>query len=584
MPHGTLSLLACISLLPGALSAPSHHPSPHCRFLPGDRQWPRNSDWAQLNTTVSGRLIAGKPLAHVCHGPDYDAAACAEVRNRWSEPPLYFPDPVNVMSPYWLNLTCSPFSDRDNAPCELGNLASYAINVTSAEDVVAGLAFAQNHNIRVQVKNTGHDYLGRSTGPGSLALWTHNLKDIAFINYTSPQYTGPAAKLGAGVQAFDAYKVAAEHGLRVVGGYCPTVGIAGGYLQGAGHGPLLGAYGLAADNVLEFEAVTVDGRHLTASPTSHADLFWALSGGGAGNYAVVLSVTTKAHRDGVVAGGSLTVDHLQNGDDEAFWEAVQAWHRRLLVFDTIPGLTTVYRITNASFQVTQATLVDHPASDLEDNLRPFLRELDALGLHYTYEVNDHPSYYGHFATYNPGLPYGSYLNNETIGGRLVSRETVRERLPELTAVLRNITSTQTGTGAPVNVNGVAGNATHLRTVTAPGRNAVLPAWREALYHLIIEEWFDGAGPVDVFQEAQAAVNEHQELLRAVDPEGGAYINEATFDNPAWKEDYFGENYGELLRIKKRYDPDFVLYGPSAVGSDAWTRTAEGRLCRRHLDL
>ena len=64
----------------------------------------------------------------------------------------------------------------------------------------------------------------------------------------------------------------------------------GGYVQGGGHGPLAASYGLAADNTLEFEVVTVDGRHLIASPIQNSDLYWALSGGGAGNYAVVLSL------------------------------------------------------------------------------------------------------------------------------------------------------------------------------------------------------------------------------------------------------------------------------------------------------
>lgn len=78
-------------------------------------------------------------------------------------------------------------------------------------------------------------YLGKSTGKGALSLWTHNLKSISFQNYTSQAYTGPAIKIGAGVQAFEAYTAAAAHGLRVVGGECITVGLAGGFTQGGGH-------------------------------------------------------------------------------------------------------------------------------------------------------------------------------------------------------------------------------------------------------------------------------------------------------------------------------------------------------------
>lgn len=212
-------------------------------------------------------------------------------------------DPVNVMSPYWLNDSCNPFLGPKGT-CSLGNAASYAINVTDATTVAAGIQFAQDKNIRLSIKNTGHDYLGRSSGKGSLALWTHNLKNISIINYTSPAYSGPAIRMGAGVQSFEMIAAAAEKSLRAVCGYCPTIGSAGGYSQNGGYGPLSASYGLAADNTLEFEVVTTDGRHLTASSSNNPDLYWALSGGGAGNYAVVLSQTVKAYADGPIGGAA----------------------------------------------------------------------------------------------------------------------------------------------------------------------------------------------------------------------------------------------------------------------------------------
>ncbi|TQV91952.1 FAD-binding, type 2 [Cordyceps javanica] len=480
------------------------------------------------------------------------------------------------MSPYWANNSCTPFTSP-SAPCLLGNYASYAINVSSAADVVAGLEFAKKKNIRVQVKNTGHDYLGRSTGQGSLALWTHNLKTINFFNYTSARYSGPAVRLGSGVQAFDVYPRAAAQGLRVVGGYCPTVGIAGGYLQGAGHGPLLGTYGLAADNTLEVEVVTVDGKHLVVSPTQNADLFWALNGGGGGNYAIVLSVTTRAHRDGPVAGASLTVNAAAKNQTEAHWEVVAAWHRHLLYLDTLPGFTSVYHISNTTFQLSQVTYADHSLSDVQAALDPFLKQARQLGLNYTLDKNVKASYYEHYITYNPKLPYGSYFNNETIGGRLISRDTARNNLPSLVHAIRSITNSQ---GTPF-VNGVAGNANRARAAgSSPGTNAVLPAWRDALYHLIIEMVYKQDATTAQLVSVQADMNAHQDLLRAASPVGGAYINEATFDNAHWKEDYFGANYDKLLRVKKKYDPQFVLYGPASVGSDTWTRASDGRLCRK----
>jgi FAD/FMN-containing dehydrogenase len=72
------------------------------------------------------------------------------------------------------------------------------------EHVKAGVDFARENSVRLVIRNTGHDFEGRSAGAGSLAINTHGFKDIFFIeNYSSPGYTGTAVTIGAGVQGFD---------------------------------------------------------------------------------------------------------------------------------------------------------------------------------------------------------------------------------------------------------------------------------------------------------------------------------------------------------------------------------------------
>lgn len=60
------------------------------------------------------------------------------------------------MSPLFLNQSCDPFTPRQ-WKCEIGNYVEYSINVTSAEDVATGLKFAEENNIRLVIKNTGHE-------------------------------------------------------------------------------------------------------------------------------------------------------------------------------------------------------------------------------------------------------------------------------------------------------------------------------------------------------------------------------------------------------------------------------------------
>lgn len=85
--------------------------------------------------------------------------------------------------------------------------------------------------------NTPDSYNGKSTGAGSLGLWTHNLKSVEILDYDSAQYSGKAMKMGAGIQGFEAATAAHDNELTIVGGECPSVGLAGGYTQGISPNP-----------------------------------------------------------------------------------------------------------------------------------------------------------------------------------------------------------------------------------------------------------------------------------------------------------------------------------------------------------
>lgn len=181
----------------------------------------------------------------------------------------------SVMAPFFANQSCDPWNPRER-PCELGTYVRYAVNATGSEHIAAAVRFAQNKNVRLVIRNTGHDYLGRSTGAGALAVWTHYLKDITPIQWDDADFTGTALKLGAGVQGYEMLQAATALGRVAVGGECPTVGVAGGYTQGGGHSALSTNFGLAADQTLSFEVVTASGELVTASKTVNTDLYWAL--------------------------------------------------------------------------------------------------------------------------------------------------------------------------------------------------------------------------------------------------------------------------------------------------------------------
>lgn len=61
------------------------------------------------------------------------------------------------MAPVYANYSCSPWADRAS-PCELGAYVQYAVNVSSLEHVVATIDFVRANNIRLVIRNTGHEY------------------------------------------------------------------------------------------------------------------------------------------------------------------------------------------------------------------------------------------------------------------------------------------------------------------------------------------------------------------------------------------------------------------------------------------
>lgn len=59
---------------------------PSCRCLPDDTCWPSAQEWAHLNDTVGGKLIATVPLGAPCHDPTYNATECSLLQATWAFP------------------------------------------------------------------------------------------------------------------------------------------------------------------------------------------------------------------------------------------------------------------------------------------------------------------------------------------------------------------------------------------------------------------------------------------------------------------------------------------------------------------
>ncbi|KAJ5355018.1 FAD linked oxidase N-terminal [Penicillium cataractarum] len=536
-----------------------------CRCFPGDACWPSQAVWSQFNQSIDGRLIKNIPLGAPCHTPNYNADTCATLKAGWLLPEEHYDSSSSVMAPFFANGTCDPYH-AISKPCTLGNYVRYSVNVTCPEQIATAIKFATKYNIRLVVRNTGHDYNGRSTGAGALAIWTHHLKDLEISDYKDSHYQGKAITMGAGIQGFEAYELADASGLQVVGGECPTVGLAGGYSQGGGHSALASRYGLGADQVLKWEVVDGKGNIITATrDNEYSDLFWALSGGGGGTYGVVYSMTSKAHPATPVSGLNLTY-YPTNISQDTFYETIEVFHTNLpSIVDA--GAMAIWYYTNAFFSISPITAPNIPVADLVALLKPFTNHLDSLGISYTMSASQYNTYYDQFQAMQGTIEVGT----AQYGGWLVPRSVVENNNTALVQAYRDITEAgATFIGVGLNVS---------KKVSGDVYNAVLPAWREALIDTTLTTPWEWDDPALMLERQRQMTEDFLPKLEALSPNSGAYMNEGDFRQPDFKTAFYGTNYDALRKIKAKYDPNSVLYGKTNVGSDEWREREDGRLCQ-----
>ncbi|EYB23020.1 hypothetical protein FG05_13840 [Fusarium graminearum] len=536
-----------------------------CKCFPGDSCWPSDAEWSRLNSTVGGRLVATVPLGSPCHDPTYNAEECKNLQSEWHYSSVHTQSSSSMMAPLFANQSCDPFQPRDK-PCTLGNYIRYAVNVTSAEDVTTAVKFAQKKNIRFVIRNTGHDYLGRSTGAGALSVWTHYLKGTEVIDWKDEHYKGKALKVGAGVQGFEALAAAHAKGLVVVTGECPSVGLVGGYTQGGGHSALSTNFGLAADNTLEFEVITADGKLVKANRSQNSDLYWALSGAGSGNYGVVVSATVQAHPEAKVSGASFLIT-APEGHPALIYDAIDAFHAALpKIVDS--GVMIIYFFGNSFLQIPALTAYGKTEAEVKKILKPLADSLAALSLKFEPTFTNFSSYYEHYDHYWGPLPAGNIqIGTQIFGGRLLPRNKVDEFAPTARK-LAGMGVTYIGVGLNVSKFG------------ANSGNSVLPQWRDSLVMVSLTLPWDNEAPWEEMLAAQRKMTEVvQPVIEAATPGAGAYINEADFQQPDWQDTFYGANYDKLLQIKKKYDPKHLFYATVAVGSEQWDVAEDGRMCR-----
>lgn len=114
-----------------------------CKATPSSPGWPTPDQWASLNASVDGRLLAATPPGAVCHEEQltFSPTRCAAVKDAWSSQAFHADDPVSCMEGANEG-ACSPFVDRGD-PCDADAFPAYVVNATTTRHVQQGLLFGE---------------------------------------------------------------------------------------------------------------------------------------------------------------------------------------------------------------------------------------------------------------------------------------------------------------------------------------------------------------------------------------------------------------------------------------------------------
>src|SRR3954447_18781965 len=157
----------------------------------------------------------------------------------------------------------------------------------SADDVLAVIDFARARGLRVTAQGTGHNARAYDTLENTILVKTQEMRGVEIDE------DARVARVAAGALWIEVSEPASALGLAPLAGSSPDVGVVG-YTLGGGASWLSRRYGLSANSVVAIELVTADGELVRADAEHHADLFWALRGGG-GNYGVVTHMELRLY-------------------------------------------------------------------------------------------------------------------------------------------------------------------------------------------------------------------------------------------------------------------------------------------------
>ncbi len=402
------------------------------------------------------------------------------------------------------------------------------VRPANADEVAAAVKFARAHRLRVAVRGGAHGVAGHAVCDGGLVIDMSKLKAI------SVDEAERTATLQGGVLGRELGQATTPHGLALPLGQVPATGVTG-VLLGGGLGWLTRPYGLSSDHLLSAEVVDAEGEFLIASETSNTDLFWALRGGGGGNFGIVTEMTVRLAPVSMVLGGFAFYPIEQTADVLRFYRDFAASAPDLLTVSAMfmplppaPGIPAEFQgKPSVSINICYVGALPDGEKAIVP-LRAFGKPLAAQFGPMPFSVLQSMG--------EPGAALG--LQRDVRGMYLAGLsdqaiDVIAEYTARMPPPITQVQIMHLG-GAMARV---APDATAFAYRNYPYLLVLLPGWQGAEAAPAHRAWADG------FQKAMAS-----------ESAAGAYVNFMNNDSPDGVRAAYGANYERLVAIKQKYDP------------------------------
>jgi FAD/FMN-containing dehydrogenase len=395
----------------------------------------------------------------------------------------------------------------------------------SLSDVQKTVRWARKHHVHIVPRGGGHSYGGYSTTTGVIV-------DVSRMHAVSVTANGRAA-VGAGAKLLDVYTALAASGRMIPGGTCPTVGIAGS-TQGGGIGVSARKYGLTCDNLLAATVVLADGRAVNASASEHADLFWALRGGGGGNFGIVTRFVFRSHPADDVSTYSLAWSWADAK------RVVQAWQSFAPhAPDGLFSVLNLSAVAGGSASITSGGQFYGSESALRSLLAPLVNA--ATPTRFTTATR---TFLGAVHYFGPSGGRTTFGAKSSIGNAPLSSAGVDALLNHIEA------KRSAGSGSGIVLLDSWGGAINR---VPKARTAFVH--RNALFSMqYLSYWSAGAAAAPNLNWLRRA---HAAMKPYVSP--FAYQNYIDPELTNWQHAYYGTNLPRLQQLKRKYDPQNVWH-------------------------